>query len=245
MMQNMYIQNAMHIQLVSQMKSHCQIPDPRSTPYPTTIYPQHFATHQYHQPGPAHMAGPSFTYHPLLTGLPYQTAPLAHMGLNLPRYPAAPPPVHTTQHLGNLQSPHGNNAFPVGPPNQTLTSADAAWHSRAQHQPHTHQQPTRLTNLHTGSVYNPSSQQPVRQPNKDLKVATRSAEPKVPTDPRQIQPTVISEHKMQSKSRNQLPNNKSTHHNESNKVQKRYSISPELDNEEPIILSTTTMGLYM
>ena len=40
---------------------------------------------------------------------------------------------------------------------------------------------------------------------------------------------------MQSKSRNQLPNNKSTHHNESNKVQKRYSISPELDNEEPII----------
>ena len=90
-----------------------------------------------------------------------------------------------------------------------------------------------MTKLHTGSVCNPSSQQPVRQPNKDLISATRSAAPKVPSGLRQIQSPVISEHEMQSKSRNQLPNNKSTHHKESNKVQKRYSISPELDNEEP------------
>ena len=122
---------------------------PSSNPYPTTVYPQHFAPHQYHQPGPAHMAGPFFTYHPLPTRLPYQTATPAHMRLNFPRYPVAPPTVTSSQHLGNMQNPYGLNAFPVGPPNQTQTSADTAWHSRAQHQPHTHLQPTRLTNLHT------------------------------------------------------------------------------------------------
>ena len=177
------------------------------------------------------MTWPFFTYHPPPTGLPYQIASPAHMGLNLLRYAAAPAPVH----LGNLQNFYWNNAFPVGPPNQAQTSIDTAWHSRAQHQPYTHQQPIQLTNLHTGSVYNPSSQQPVPQPNKYLKVTTWSTVPKVPPGSRQTQPTVISEQEIQSKSRNQFPNNKPTYHSESNKVQKRYSISPKLDNDEPII----------
>ena len=235
MMQNMYIQNAMHIQLVSQMKNHCQIPDPRSAPYPTTAYPQQFAPHQYYQPGPAHMAGPFFTYYPPPTGLPYHTAPPAHLGLNLPRYPAAPPPVHTNQHLGNLQNPFGNNAFPVVPPNHTQTNVDTVWHNRAQHQPHNHQQPTRSASLHTGSVHSSSSQKPVRKPNKDPKVSTRSAAPRVPSGSRQTQPIVISEQEPQSKGSNQLQNTKPTHHIDPSKVQKRYSTSPEPDNEEPII----------
>ena len=163
----------MHIQLVSQMNNHCQIPDPRSALYPTAAYPQQYAPHQYYQPGPAHMAGPFFTYYPPPTGLPYHTAPPTHLGLNLPRYPVALPPVHTNQYFGNLQNPFGNNAFPGVPPNHTQTNVDSVWHSRAQHQPHNHQQPTRLASLHTGSVHSSSSQKPEGQLNKDPKVSTR------------------------------------------------------------------------
>ena len=80
-------------------------------------------------------------------------------------------------------------------------------------------------------INNPSSKQTVRQPNKNLKITTWSTVPKVPPGSRQTQPTVISEQEMQPKSRNQFPYNKPTYHSESNKVQKRYAISPELDNE--------------
>ena len=83
MMQNMYIQNAMHIQLVSQMKNHYQVPAYQTTPYPMVVYQQHIVPQQH--TGYVHLTRPLTVYQPHFTGIPYQTLPNFYPRMYPPR----------------------------------------------------------------------------------------------------------------------------------------------------------------
>ena len=205
MMQNMYIQNAMHIQLVSQMKT--QVPDYHILPQSTGLYQQYGVPH--HQPGFANMTRPPFLHQPLPmgvyqpppTGMPYQTLPTAYTGVNLPRYPPAPP-VHIPQPYGNVQHAmnmnHGNGT---------------------QHQPHTLYQPVQPTNLNVGPATNIPTGKPQRLPSRDgnniPQTSTHKISSQVPSGP-----------ELQSKKELKPPRSKPIS-KENSKTQKRHSGSSD------------------
>ena len=125
MMQNMYLQNAMHIQLVSQMKTHSQVPDHQNWPHPAGMYQHYAIPHQ--QPGLTHMVRPLYAYQQFPPRMYYQPMPTAYTGANLPRFPSVPPPTYTPQPYGNIQHTgymNGNNIGPSGLYNQTQPSGD-------------------------------------------------------------------------------------------------------------------------
>ena len=86
MMQNMYIQNAMHIQLVSQLKTHCQVPECHNLPHLTSAYQHYTGLHPY----------PPVVYQPRFVPT-HQTPPTVHMA------PMYIPQRQVPGNFGNLQ----------------------------------------------------------------------------------------------------------------------------------------------
>ena len=162
MMQNLYIQNAMYIQLVTQMRPHFPVTEFHSPPLSTNYGQQYAGLPQQIGPYPIHRPYPM--YHQFTTNSHQQPTPLPQFGMGLSRFPGS---YHTTgvQLIpGSMQHPmtHG---LRVGNLPTSLQQPPVNYA-----QPYTCQQPppTRSLPVCTGNTYVPPQQPVIVQPMEQM-----------------------------------------------------------------------------